>query len=1349
MNSCAIIPKVKDRNGKIVDSKLFKDLLSYLSVRKTARHIYLITKGEEFIQKFMSRLKLDENGEPTLRSLLKETNLDTYITEEKVLKRLNKDIGRFHKDTDKPIQLERTSKNYQTLAEKAVNFNLNSEFKDEYVAVVVPSADSKNNKLYYELEVKRKTKELAAQAKNADANTILNNRLREILQSKGISIGALNELERRLGVKGVTDFSMAKTITEGMVELIRLAEGAEGERVLPEEFAHFAIEAMESNPLVERLINLIYSKDLTREILGEDYGVYSALYKNNDIKMAKEAAGKLLAKHLLQHVEIPQKSYKNFLTRVIDAVKAFFRKLSASQFQKAMIEADSGFSTLAADILSGSMDKQIKVENIKESELYYNTAERIARDQKLLEKIIENEVKRYAIYSKRSPGSRFNTAQEQFIYELKAHLAANIEIEGIYKFLEHALGELNALNTRLIQAQSTPGSTVNDKAKVLRDIRNYLHSFEHIFKDIRYRLLDEEKLADNRYGDRVRVVLEDASQLLNDLFSEYDKCAKPLFVDFIKPIIGDGLVVPFGKDKGKRLTAESLIESADRDITIFDRWLDSMADSSDAMLGILDRLVKNAKETARLDVIDISKRIAKAHMLLEQAGVKDTLWMFEKDSNGNITGAYIQEINWGLYIEKKKEFISQLKSKYGESPTGNNRNLFNAELRKWFSDNLEVVGGKSRPKYSIYKNTVYENLNDAQRAYYETMMSIKEALDSYLPESATYKYNTIKIRKDLIERVKKSKDVTSGAKQLWESVKDSFIRRSDDSEFIERSTIMDFEGHEVQTLPIYYTQLKVGESENDVSTDVTSTMIAYAAMAVDFREMNKIIDALELGRDILRERKIVQTSGNKQIKEVINEFGTKVERFLTKSGDETNAMQRINDFFGMQVYGRYMKDEGTLFGTDIDVGKLANNLNAITALNSLAVNVLSGISNVATGTVMMNIEAFAHEFFREGDVVKADAIYAEALPEYLAEVGNRVKTSKLALWDELFNVLQEYETEIKETNFDRKTWFSRMFGDSALYLLNNAGEHWMQNRTSLALASQFKMKGPNNEIVNLWDAMEVVYIDPNNKKLGASLKVKKGFTKLDGTEFTKQDIIDFSRKSASINERMHGIYNYADRMALQKLAVGRMAILFRKWIRPSLNRRFKGVRYNFDTGVWEEGYYDTTGRFLTQIAKELKEGQFNLIANFDKLTTKEKQNIRRALSEVGHLILLLAILGFIDWDNNDEDNYFLSMLEYQTRRLYTEIGALIPGPTMLYEGLRILKSPMAGVNTMEDTLNLIKLLNPYNYEFWAGEEALLQSGRYKGESRAVKYFFESPLVPMSSTIYKGLYPEEGIPFYKQ
>ena len=1348
--SCAIIPKVKNRNGQVVDSKLFKDLLSFTSNnRSETTRLYLITKSSQFIKDWQPRLTLDENNEPTLRSLLKQTNFSKVITETKVLERLNREIGYYKKGMDRPALWANNDENYQKLKQKAIAFNQNSEYRDDYVANIIKIQDSESPRVFIGVKVEKRNRLNSINADKMEYNENLNNRLRGILESHGIGIGALTDLEKRMGIHGVTDFDVARNAANGLVEMIRLANGIQGERALPEEFAHFVIEAMGDNPLINRLINNISSNGLAREIIGEDYDTYDTLYHSDEAKLAKEAAGKLLAKHLLLNEEIPSKPYKNLLSRVIQAVKNFFKNISASSIQRAMKEADKNFGSLAQQILDGSIDEVIDISNITSSGVFYNTSERVARDKKLLQGIIENELKRLKIYEKRNLNSQFSVNQRLLIDRLETELADNNEIEGIYTFVENALEELTKVSNRLTMLQNTPATNVNERARVLRDVRNYLYSYKHITDDARKVLIDEEKYADNRYGQRVRVVLDNTTTLLGDLFVRYNNVAMPLFVDFIKPFVGESITVPFGKYKGKTMTAEDLVKVADNDISFFDRWLDSMADSSDYMLKVMDQAVKKSKENARLETINVMKELQAATIRLEQAGIKNTDWMFERDSKGNLTGNYISEINQGLFKEKVREMFKSLNEKYGKNPVGDNAEKYRKERQAWFDANMEVVNGKKQPKVSIYGNKAYQDLNPAQKVYYNRIMEIKAKLDSYLPDKYTTLTNAVKIRKDLLERVKSSDSVKSGAKQLWEAVKDQFIRRTDDTEFGDRATIKDFEGKEVQVLPIYYTKMKEGESPNDLSTDIVSTLTAYAAMTNDFNEMNKVIDVLELGRDMLKEREIIQTRGGKPLVEKFKSVGRRVESTLTKSGDETRFMQRLNDFFEMQVYGRYMADEGTFGNTKIDKGKVANFVNRMTSLNTLAVNVLSGISNVATGKVMMRIESFSGEFFNESNTLHADRNYGKALPEYLAEIGNRVKTSKLALWDELFNVLQEYETDVREVNFDRKTWFSRMFGTSALFLMNNAGEHWMQNRTSLALADAYKMKAPDGKIVSLWDAMEVVPIDKNNKKLGAKLQLKQGYTKEDGSAFTRDDIIAFSRKSAAINQRMHGIYNKADRSAVQRLAVGRMGVMFRKWVKPSLNRRFKSASYNMDLQAWTEGYYVTTGRFLLQLARELRKSQFDIASDWKNLSRTEKANIKRAVTEVAHYLAVITVLGLIDWDDKDNRPWLTKMVEYQLRRLKTETGVLIPGKPMIDEGLKIMKSPAAAIQTIQSTLDLIGLINPMNYEVFAGEDAILQSGQFEGKSKAYRLLMKSPLMPMRSTITRGIDPELAIPYFKQ
>jgi len=94
---------------------------------------------------------------------------------------------------------------------------------------------------------------------------------------------------------------------------------------------------------------------------------------------------------------------------------------------------------------------------------------------------------------------------------------------------------------------------------------------------------------------------------LDNLHIDYDKVTLPLFVEFIKPFLGEEMVVPFGKDKGKVVKADELVKMASKDISFIDRWLDSMADSSDDMLKIMDQAVKRAKGTSRLRTIELQQ----------------------------------------------------------------------------------------------------------------------------------------------------------------------------------------------------------------------------------------------------------------------------------------------------------------------------------------------------------------------------------------------------------------------------------------------------------------------------------------------------------------------------------------------------------------------------------------------------------------------------------------------------------------------------------------------------------------------------------------------------------------------
>lgn len=67
MNSCSIIPQIRNKEGELVDSKLFTDLLSITNNnRDEAKRIYTLTKSDNFKEWFKNSKIVDDNNEPLL-----------------------------------------------------------------------------------------------------------------------------------------------------------------------------------------------------------------------------------------------------------------------------------------------------------------------------------------------------------------------------------------------------------------------------------------------------------------------------------------------------------------------------------------------------------------------------------------------------------------------------------------------------------------------------------------------------------------------------------------------------------------------------------------------------------------------------------------------------------------------------------------------------------------------------------------------------------------------------------------------------------------------------------------------------------------------------------------------------------------------------------------------------------------------------------------------------------------------------------------------------------------------------------------------------------------------------------
>lgn len=1339
--SCAVIPSIRNKEGKMEKSKLFQDLNKMFDQdRSLTVETYLKIKSQTFQNAHQDELEFDELGEPTIESIMKT---DTQIINDaKAIDNIEHREG-IVKDNERVVK-PRTPDNLDSIREKANNFNRQDIGSGRYVEL--PFEDKNGN---IGLKISKRTPETTNKEAQMMSLETLNNMIVNILRDNGMSIGSLTELEENLGIDGITDFSGGKKVAEGLVELIRIAKGHRGQEALPEEFAHVIVRALRSSSLMTRLLNNLRTTGAWREVLGEDAAKYKALYKGDEAKLAEEAAGKLMKKHILEYQPVEQSAFSNILRRVIDWFKKTFSAINEDSFRKAIIDADYQFEGIVRNVMNKSLDLNIDKSEINDVLYAVSSADkRLERNTKILEQIIGNEAKRLLIYKKSSKKPEFAAEQELYLSSLKYKLHNGEVIKGISDYLVEANSKLNALLSKLKNINTL--TSIQEKASILRQIKSWGDSYGNILDELYKASLDEKDLIDDQFKDlKIHEALNNAITIYREVMTKQAKASSELFVEFMKPYTGKTIEIPFGKYKGKSLKVEDLIQQADTDISVIDLWLESMSNNSDFMLKMMDKAVKHTRAKARERVLEYSRQIKALGQKLRNAGYTDTDWMFDRDEEGNLTGHYISEIDWTAYIKAYNQAMEDINSRYpGELTNAQKYQKYN-EIESWLSKNREPDSeGNIIPKASIYRNRKYFDLSDEQREFHKKFLEMKQEFDEMLPSGATRLNNAIRIRKDLIERVS-----TSGVSELGEAVKEMFFKVSDDTEFGTDRSVMGFNNKETMFLPVYYLKMK-DEKLNNLSTDAVSTLIAYADMAVNFDEMSNVIDLLELGRDALRTRKVTKDSYDKRAWERIKSGGTVVSNPIEIDPESSNIVKRLDKFFEMQVYQRYMKDK-EIGDTKISKGKLADFVNSYTALSKLAINLLSGISNIATGKAMIRIEAFSGRFFKYKHLVEADAEYSKELPENLGNIGARVKTNKLALFDEMFDVMQEYDSDIKDTDWN-KSRFQKMLSTNTLFFLNNAGEHWLQNRTAIAMALAYKMKDANGNDVNLWESLETVYLQEDgsygteNKGIGAKLKIKEGYTKEDGTEFSGDDIFKFTRKLAAVNQGMHGIYNREDRNAVQQIGLGRMAMMFRKYLVPNLTKMFEPATYNYDMDVMVEGYYRTLGRFLWNSIKDIKEGKFEVIRNYKNLTDTEQHNIIMAGTHLGQFVALAALITFGfggDDDKLKKSPWYKRMVEYQSRRLYSEIAALTPTTEMYNEGRKLLKSPAAGINVLDDAATLIGLLNPMNYETFGGKDAIITRGTYKGKTKAGKIIRRN--IPMYSTIERGIHPEESLAFFKQ
>lgn len=1302
--SCVLHPRLS--NGE--KSPLFTRLKNFLGDRKSAEEVYYRAINPALKETFPD-VRFDENGEPLLEDLIMHCGVGYNENNERMLKALNEEFG------TKPVP--KTMQSIIELQNRAASFNINNPLSRGYSANITSSGHEVQMEI---VQTAGNQRELGRQQK---FNAELNNQLVKLLNSWGADVAALTELEEASNVNGVMDLSAGINAATGLKEVIRIAKGEKGQAALAEEWGHFVVDAVKDSPLRDRMLNSLKNEEVLQRVLGSDYDRYYDVYKGDMDLLAKEALGKMMAQ-VLNNYDASAPNDRLF-ERYKNNVLGFFGKRDADAIDEIINKVREQVYEFTTNAFNGKYKLDISSRDYNKR--LFNLDNEVSRDHNILKRIIQQERKRLSIYGKGAKATArereekkgsFDEKQKLFIDKLNNDLENHRELDGIYTYLTEAIKTLRQLSDKLDSVHNS-NSTWKDKFSALRSIRDYMSSYGSIMEELRQEMYKAKQEGDMRLKEKLQDSLDEFSGLVARLGSDWAEVSKDEFARFLQPFEGESISMTIRGER-KQYNIRELLDYIEKDISIVERWTDAMADSTDPILRIYDSIVKDQKNKARYNTINNEKQILMYSKRLEDAGIRNTDFMYEKTSDGRITGNFVTRYNWGDYYAALSKYAKSL-------PKDMDREEKSILISRWKRANTDKKGNPIEKYYNPQYDAIQKNA--AMKEYYDYIMELKRKLDYRLPAKYVRFNKAPQIRKDFLERA-----MSKGNKfqYLWESIKDNLVRREDDTEFAYAR--QDFEGNQIYTLPIYYTRpLK---DKGDLSTDCTSTMIAYAAMANDYAAMNDVIDALETGRTILAERRVAQTRGGKIMREVLN----KIPSNLTKKGDVANFMARLNDFMEMQVYGNQMKDEGTVAG--VDVGKAVNMLNKLQSYGTTALSLLTGTANLAQNVVISNIEAISGQFFNKSELAKADWEYTKLLPQYLGELGNRIQTSKMALFAEKFNVLQDYKQHVRGIDWDRKTWFSRFFKEDTLWFTTSAGDHYTQMRTALALAMRYKLQDKNGKPISLYDALEVQYLDKDHPEYGANLVIKEGVTDQDGNPINNKYFGDFSKKVRGINNKLYGIYNQEDKNAMQSRAFGRLLMMYRNWMRPLYLKRYGVERYNYDTQSFEEGYYRTMYNFLKQSIHDIKKSELDIIKQWHNLTPTQRSNMWKGIAELTIFWSLFGIISSLKGvpDDDDKDNWLTEFVGYSIVRLTADLGSLVPSPEMLDEGLRLFNNPFAAVRVLKNTRQLLGLFDP---DTWTTE---IDQGIYKGYTQAEKILLQP--VPFIRQFMNLFDPEEPTKWYK-
>lgn len=1286
--SCELYPKVKV-GAELKDSELFKGLTQLVDDREIVKYLYAYYQLPYIIEAMdkagYSRNSQDQHNAKDVYDYLNAAKLISAKNsiKETVIKYGSKDKqGNY-------INYSKFTDAYNI----AIKFNQSKE-GERFVAYVIKNGDN------YRVIIVQK--DSSTQSRSADTELEFNlfNELKAQLKSLNIDLDYLTQHFHKINPLELTSF------------LTNMQ----------------SVSNMENHQLDEQSIEFILRAN--KDILTDQISRLKSIFKSEEETTNREEFDdiKYIASQIyayLQGTKSLVKGQKDLIDNFLNQGKKFggidFAKIRQNFGDKTKEYQEKSEAYQISKLIGETINKFTRNQKITDITGKSLTTLELVTSRALL--TLNRELEK--LKNKTSDSAR---VREQSIKELQNQLLLEIQkkkyYKGILTFLEQAEKDINRI-PKILEGININGSTIEiakSEAKALIQIKGITDAYY----DIVFALSNIDQIIDDEFissedRDKIKELGTQLKNTLTDIPNKIKELQQDATIKVVTTYLGE-------TDINGRAVAD-IVNMGLTDTTVFDT-LYSIGKVSDPIISSIGGLFREQWDKRDKEMESYSLRIARADSKLRKAGIKDTSFMYDK------FGRIISDIDWAKYYDARYQ---QIKILWDNNPTSTKEDI-DIMIEDWEQENTEerVVAYKENgitplrtervPISKDFRLSPEQNpllkLNPAQKEYYDTMMQIKGEVATYLPQYAQKQFLPPQKRADWIEIMKKAPSFIAGVKAILERMKFWKLREDDTNYSISGKVRTkdfyishgDYDNSPLQTIPIYYINRLSDQSE--LTHNFSTALQHFAGTAINYKYLNEIKDLVETVNGFVKQQEVAEEKeGKKVIEEVSKTAGHVIITTLKKR--LSNKSKVLDGFVQMHLYNKKLENEGTF-------SRIIMKLLKYNSITKLGVNLAGAINNDVVGEYQMLIAAFGKQYYTIQDYLAAHSIligdYSVRLGTTIMDTAGNNINSLGHLLAKRFDPLMENFEESSHKVY-RKNVVEKLFGDFNELALYGAGESIIHYVNMYAVLSNQKVLNNKGKKVNLFEAFERYNKEDGNSEL----RIKEGYTLLDGSDITEEYLDEVKKIIRSANLSTHGGMSAEQKGVLSRTILGRCVLTFRQWMIETFSRRFRGKHYDSDLKQYSEGYYYTALKymlaktenapswlfkinFLSKFLQQKLKIDIDCAAHWNELTEYQKSNIRQARAEILIWLLCNLLDGAGVGDIDDADDYFDRILKYQFKRLQLEIEATVPF-SMPIQIWTLLNSPFPAMNTVKG------LLYPVLGLYYGDYKKEFQGSKYQGKNK--------------------------------